>query len=80
MLTEVFERKQDRFQGIRTARYLYARHSDGEIELYDRRHDPGELKKLAGRPGLRDVRERLAARLERLADCAGGECRPAGGC
>jgi len=78
VLTEVFERKQDRFQGIRTARYLYARHSDGETELYDRRHDPGELENLAGRPDLRNVRERLAARLERLADCAGAECRPAG--
>lgn len=67
VLTEVFERKQDRFQGIRTARYLYARHSDGEIELYDRRHDPGELKKLAGpaRPPRRSRAARGAARAAR---------------
>jgi N-acetylglucosamine-6-sulfatase len=55
-----------------------------EYELYDLRTDPHELENLhavraprvrqralAGRPGLERIRDRLAARLDELRDCAG---------
>jgi len=78
VLIEVFERRKDQFRGIRTERFVYARHGDGEIELYDRRRDPYELENVADRPAYREVRRRLGAQLRELEDCSGADCRSLG--
>jgi arylsulfatase A-like enzyme len=64
-----------RFTGIRTRRYLYVEHGTGERELYDLRHDPGELRNLARRPRVASPRTPLARQLARLRGCAGVSCR-----
>ena len=63
------------YRGVRTDRYTYVVYTEtGERELYDRRRDPHELRNVAGDPAYAGVRARLAARLDRLADCAGRAC------
>ena len=57
-----------RYAAVRTPRRVYVEHENGERELYDLRRDPFQL-----RSG--DRAPRLAARLERLRDCAGADCR-----
>jgi N-acetylglucosamine-6-sulfatase len=74
VLLEVFERKPE-LRAVRTERYVYADIADGEPELYDREQDPYELVNLADDPGHREVRERLAAHLDRLRECSGEDCR-----
>jgi len=64
-----------RFTGLRTTRYVYIEYSDGEIELYDLRHDPYELRNLAGKPAVAATQAQLAAQLEQLRHCAGPDCR-----
>ncbi len=44
-------------------------------ELYDLETDPHELRSVDLEPRYREIRERLAAALDRLDDCAGTECR-----
>jgi arylsulfatase A-like enzyme len=61
------------FAGIRTERWKYVEYVWGMAELYDLRRDPHELHNLAR--GAREVRRRLARRLDRLRACAGGGCR-----
>lgn len=63
------------FTAIRTPRYLYAEHSDGEKELYDLARDPHELQSLHADPSHETVRGELARRLARLRGCAGDACR-----
>ncbi|MGN0064857.1 MAG: sulfatase [Nocardioides sp.] len=60
--------------GVRAARWLYVRHANGEVELYDMRYDPGQLTNVAGRPWFARVEERLGAELARLRNCEGAEC------
>jgi N-acetylglucosamine-6-sulfatase len=62
------------YQAIRTRRYLYARLSRGEKELYDLRQDPAELQNVAGSPGYRLRQHSLAERLAGLRNCAGPSC------
>ena len=75
VLLEVFERRKDQFNAIRTDRYLYAERQSGRNELYDHRLDPDELDNVATDPSYRAVVGRLAARLDRLRTCAGAGCR-----
>ena len=41
-----------RFTGLRTPTYLYVEYRTGEVELYDVRTDPYELRNLAGSPAV----------------------------
>jgi arylsulfatase A-like enzyme len=63
------------YEGVRTRRYLYLRHSWGEEEMYDLVADPYELENLAGTPSntLTWLRQQTDARH----GCVGvTQCRP----
>jgi arylsulfatase A-like enzyme len=63
------------YEGVRTARFLYARHPWGEEELYDLVADPHELENLAGSPSETLTRLRQATKARH--SCVGVEqCRP----
>ena len=66
--------ESNRFNAIRTWRYIYSENSDGSVELYDLLADPYELTSLHNVPAYRDAKAALAARLRRLKRCAGTEC------
>jgi N-acetylglucosamine-6-sulfatase len=63
------------FKAIRTERYMYAEHEGGAKELYDLNNDPFELTSRHNAPAYASVKERLAARLHQLQNCAGSSCR-----
>ena len=67
--------KNPRYRAIRTSRYKYVEYKTGERELYDLAEDPYEKRSLHADPRFADVRQRLAAKLARLRDCAGVTCR-----
>jgi arylsulfatase A-like enzyme len=75
VLIEVFERKADQFQGLRTARYTYVERDGDRDELYDLREDPAQLRNVIDDPRYARVREELARRLAQLRDCRGKDCR-----
>jgi N-acetylglucosamine-6-sulfatase len=63
------------YKGVRTDRYTYVVYKEtGDVELYDRRSDPGELRNLAADPAYAAVRARLALKLEALDRCRGRAC------
>jgi N-acetylglucosamine-6-sulfatase len=80
-------RDRDRFLGrdilletpdywaIRTPRYVFVVHRQGDRELYDFAVDPEQLTSIHARASYTDVRARLAQRLQRLRLCAGAACR-----
>jgi arylsulfatase A-like enzyme len=66
------------YEAIRTERYVFGVPASGHPdrcelapELYDLRADPAQLENLARDPRYRDVRSRLAHRLNRLTQCSG---------
>jgi arylsulfatase A-like enzyme len=61
--------------GIRTSRYLYVEHANGDRELYDMKVDPTQQSNRIGDPSYRDEQKRFARALQRLRDCIGAECR-----
>jgi arylsulfatase A-like enzyme len=63
------------FDALRTYRYLYAKYSTGESELYDLDRDPYELQSRHADAAYADVRGRLARRLAELRTCVGAGCR-----
>jgi arylsulfatase A-like enzyme len=63
------------FRGVRTSRYLYLEYQTGEQELYDLEKDPLQLDSRHAVPRWANLRADLAARVERLRDCAGATCR-----
>ncbi len=67
------------FQGVRTDRYMYARYSTGEEELYDLVTDPSELQSRHADPAFAGIKGSLTALLARLQACSGASCRAAGG-
>jgi N-acetylglucosamine-6-sulfatase len=79
MLVQAGPRSKDTsgwfFRGVRTDRYTYLEYRSGEVELYDRRRDPSELRNVAGDPAYARTQAELRRRLQRLQDCAGAECR-----
>lgn len=75
VLIEVFERKADQFQGLRTARYTYVERDGDRDELYDLRRDPAQLRNVIDDPRYARVRAELAKRLARMRDCSGRSCR-----
>jgi arylsulfatase A-like enzyme len=66
---------QPAFDALRTYRYVYARHANGERELYDLERDPHQLESLHADPRHATIQAELDARLAALADCAGRDCR-----
>lgn len=64
------------YRGVRTQRYTYAHYPrDNEHELYDRRHDPLQLRNVANDVRYVDVVADLQRRLHQLKSCAGVSCR-----
>ena len=63
------------FQALRTPRYKYVEHGNGERELYDLASDPHELQSRHGDAGLGALRAELARRLAGLRRCAGSTCK-----
>jgi N-acetylglucosamine-6-sulfatase len=63
------------FDAIRTRRYKYVEHVNGDRELYDLARDPYELQSQHTNPTYDPVKTALAARLRNLATCAGAPCR-----
>lgn len=59
------------WRGVRDDRYTWIRWSSGEIELYDRRRDPYELRNVARDPRYRAIRRALGKRFGVLRSCAG---------
>ena len=66
---------QPAFDAIRTYRYVYVQHANGERELYDLERDPYQLTSLTNDPAYADVQAELALRLGLLSVCAGRTCR-----
>ena len=60
--------------GLRTYRYQYVQHENGERELYDLERDPHQLQSLHDDPRYAEVRGILRRRLARLRDCLGEDC------
>ena len=60
--------------GLRLPEAKYVEYGNGEVELYDLRHDPRELQNLARRTAPARLAE-LAQRAQALGACAGESCR-----
>lgn len=76
----LLEMPRDDKRAVRSPRYMYTEHPDGERELYDMRVDPFQLESLhVGGPHETSrsaaLERRLATRLRELEGCAGGACR-----
>jgi arylsulfatase A-like enzyme len=64
------------WKGVRTDRYTYVVYTEtGEVELYDRKKDPSQLKSVATDPAYAKIKARLAADLVKLDRCKGHACR-----
>jgi len=63
------------YWAIRTPRYVFVVHRQGDRELYDFAVDPEQLTSVHASAAYGDVRTRLAQRLARLRLCAGAACR-----
>jgi arylsulfatase A-like enzyme len=63
------------YRAVRTDRYLYVLYSNRQSELYDMRHDPGQLRNRASDPRYKPVRKWLYGHLVGLTGCAGESCR-----
>jgi arylsulfatase A-like enzyme len=59
---------------VRTPRFVYAEHLNGERELYDLAVDPNELQSLHLDPGYDAAEAELSRRLALLRNCAGPAC------
>jgi arylsulfatase A-like enzyme len=64
------------YQALRTSRYLLVEYVDGDDQLFDTTHDPGELDDLAGRAPSKVLRS-LTASLRALEHCRASACRQA---
>lgn len=63
-----------RFDAVRTEDWTFVQYGDGELELYNLRRDPLQLRNLAGGAD-RLLLEMLSARMAELLNCAGADCR-----
>ena len=64
----------NKFVGVRTPRYAYIERRSGQQELYDLERDPMELRNLIHEQRYAATRDRLAALLAELEECAGRSC------
>ncbi|MPY77564.1 MAG: sulfatase-like hydrolase/transferase [Actinophytocola sp.] len=64
------------YSGVRDPRYLYAEYpATGEVELYDMRRDPHQLRSRHADPEYQVERARLAAKLAAMGHCRGRLCQ-----
>lgn len=63
------------FYGVKTHRYKYIHWSFDELELYDMKKDPHELRNIAGKPRMAKVVARMEKKALRLSECKGRSCR-----
>ncbi|MCU0497201.1 MAG: sulfatase [Anaerolineae bacterium] len=68
----------DRYQALRTTRYLYVEHDNGERELYDLITDPDQLENIIHSADPALIAD-LEGQLDAILNCAGAECRTAEG-
>jgi N-acetylglucosamine-6-sulfatase len=64
------------YKALRTQSFSWVRYANGERELYDMRNDPYQLNSRDPSKNRSLVR-RYNSRLDKLATCAGAECRAA---
>ncbi len=62
------------YQGVRTNRYTLLLWDNGDVELYDRQHDPLEDNSVAGNPAYATIQHLLLTKLRQLRSCAGPDC------
>ncbi len=67
------------YRALRSPRYVYVEHSNGEQELYDLATDPHQLSSLQASAAHAPLKALLAARLAQLRGCAAGVCRVGAG-
>jgi N-acetylglucosamine-6-sulfatase len=65
--SELYDGGPPPFQALRSTRRLYVEYKNGWRELYDLRHDPYELRNLAGGRDVAALERSLSGRLRRLA-------------
>jgi arylsulfatase A-like enzyme len=76
LLLESYQKGQvPPYKAIHTSRYVFARHSTGERELYDLERDPFQLQSRHGSSGYAAIKRRLNERLNALVACAGETCQ-----
>jgi N-acetylglucosamine-6-sulfatase len=63
------------YSAIRTPRYVFVQHTNGDQELYDLAKDPHQLQSLHADPRFIGLKNDLGSRLSRLRTCAGDSCR-----
>jgi arylsulfatase A-like enzyme len=62
------------YRALRTDRYMLSLYSTGEIELYDMRRDPNQLRSVHKGGKYKRIRKWMLARLNEVSDCAGARC------
>ena len=62
------------YRSLRTHRYQLILYSTGEIELYDMRRDPEQLRSLHRTRRYKKVRKWMLAKLDRFRGCVGASC------
>jgi arylsulfatase A-like enzyme len=65
------------FKGVRTDRYMYARHENGETELYDLQTDPHQMQSRHNDPAYAGVKTALSQFTDQLNACGGASCSAA---
>jgi N-acetylglucosamine-6-sulfatase len=70
-------RRVKTYRAVRTPGWLYVRWRGGDVELYDMKRDPNQMRSLHADPRYRRTRQVLSKELRRLAHCRGEGCRRA---
>jgi N-acetylglucosamine-6-sulfatase len=65
----------NQYDAVHTQRYVWVEYDTGELELYDLRADPNQLRSVHADADYAGVRQRLVTRLAALRTCAGASCR-----
>jgi N-acetylglucosamine-6-sulfatase len=76
----LIESARERYQGVRTDRFVYAEYYSGgeygadDVEIYDLRRDPYQLQNVRDDPEYDPARDQLQRLLDRLRRCKGAGC------
>ena len=62
------------YRALRTDRYLLTLYATGEVELYDMKRDPHQLRSLHRKRRYKPIRKWMLSRLNERATCAGAAC------